>query len=754
MSEIIDLQNIKNTENIIKIKFDSNEKDFSLINFYDLENNKKELLASEATKNILVTGATGSGKTTSILLPILENLIKNNCPGLILDIKSDLYSHIYTIANKENKLNNILFIGTYDFCQNINILASIKNVNQLKNILNSIKATTHSESYWWENGVDDVIDIVILHEWLIKNCQNQEYIYSFKNIFDYINKDGYVKEIVEQAEAFSLSANEEIISIINKIKSEPFSLYNITNNSDADDKRQKMWRSGQVSNVIAPFIKQPFSSQFSDIQKNTTIHDYIYKQGKIIVLVMPIEHESVGHTIGKLIREIFFKSVLSNNNSEREIYSIGKENNRYTFLLIDEYQFFVNSEGKNGVVTDESWVSISRSYGNINIFATQSITSLISKTKSEIDIDTIHQNCVNEIYLPTKDKRTINYISYFNSELNTDNQIDMNIIKNPQPNTRLGLCRLSNNGGVDNFIFDSKHAIEYLRFHSSDYISEKNKNEIKLLSQIKPVEIIEFKNSKVIYANNNYLKLSNSKKIILENFYMIESIKSLLDHFNNNIKDQRMYILYKDFLKTPNNITISDSSIEILKKDIHKLKKYKEILLKNKCHYSFNEFIKNNDINRYTSFLKNNSIDLNIKILTYPASKAKIDIKYTSSHLTEGDFMSINEILKILYRIDKFPEVILTKKDENILNKIKEASFICISRGGGDFLSNDFDHFRNLELIRFIYKFNKNAIILSALSHAQDSFIVDLYSDYSFITPTAFASWADNIIKCYNGLRL
>ena len=31
----------------------------------------------------------------------------------------------------------------------------------------------------------------------------------------------------------------------------------------------------------------------------------IYKEGKIVVLTIPIEYESIGFTLGKLIREIF-----------------------------------------------------------------------------------------------------------------------------------------------------------------------------------------------------------------------------------------------------------------------------------------------------------------------------------------------------------------------------------------------------------------------------------------------------------------
>lgn len=739
MSEIIDLSNIKNTENNVEIKFNPNLSDFSLINFYDKES-KNELLASEGTKNILVTGATGTGKTTSVLLPIITNLIKNNCPGLILDIKSDLFSHIYTIAEQEDKLDNILYIGTYDFCKNINILASIKSVNQLKNVLNSIKTATDSNnSYWWESGVDDVTDIVLIHEWLTIECQKQEYHYSFNTMFDYINKVGYAKSIIEKAEEYIISAPEEICSLINKIKTEPFSLYNVT--EDSDDVRQKMWRSGQVSNVIAPFIKKPFSCQFSDIKESSTIHDYIYKQGKIIVLVMPIEHESVGHSLGKLIREIFFKSVLSNNATDRYNYIIGKEHNRYTFLLIDEYQFFVNSQGNNGVVTDESWVSISRGYGNINIFATQSITSLISKTKSEIDIDTIHQNCVNEIYLPTKDRRTLDYISYFND----DSSLDINVIKNPKPNTRLGLCRISDNGGVKNMIYDSAMAKEYGSFHSKDYSELKIKNEIKLLSKVKETNLFEIKDTHIVYTDHYYVKLSNSKKLNLDEYYNIDYIADSIERIRKEFNDTKLSILYKEFLRTANNIEINDSTKNKLNFIIDNLKNYKKIINNNIHHEKYKEFLIHNDVHKYRYFVNSDLTEERVRfqILTYPKSKAKMDILSVNQYLDESNFTSINDIFSIIKKESK--KDTLTEKERDIINDIKRSQYICISRGGGNFLSNEFDHFRTNRLIQFVYINNPNAIIFTALSHAHDSFMVDLYSDESFVTPTAFGTWAKYI---------
>jgi len=46
-----------------------------------------------ATTNIAILGGTGTGKTTSICYPLLNNLINNKSSGLILEVKGD-YSNI------------------------------------------------------------------------------------------------------------------------------------------------------------------------------------------------------------------------------------------------------------------------------------------------------------------------------------------------------------------------------------------------------------------------------------------------------------------------------------------------------------------------------------------------------------------------------------------------------------------------------------------------------------------------------------
>ncbi|KAI3485524.1 hypothetical protein L1887_51145 [Cichorium endivia] len=245
--------------------------------------------ASEATRNILVTGETGSGKSTSIILPAVQSFIQNDCPGLVLDIKSDLYSSIHAIAKQHNKLDNLVFVGVHDFCESINILASIKTIEQLKNVLTSIKPyTSDQNAYWFYSGLMDVLDVVTIDQWYTDKILKEEYKFDFRVINSYINEPRKTKTIVDKAKSDSDFAPSEIVNLIEKLLNR---------------------------------------------ENPKSLHDYIYKDGKMLVLTVPLEHESTGYLVSKLMREVYFKAVCQNEIDDLDTYKIGPNFNRYTVLV-------------------------------------------------------------------------------------------------------------------------------------------------------------------------------------------------------------------------------------------------------------------------------------------------------------------------------------------------------------------------------------------------------------------------------------
>ncbi len=81
-------------------------------------NQQVALFGDDAAQNILILGATGSGKTTSAVQPLLLQLFEQQCGGLIFDIKGDFHqtvaklssytNHVYTVIGAHDRPFNLL----------------------------------------------------------------------------------------------------------------------------------------------------------------------------------------------------------------------------------------------------------------------------------------------------------------------------------------------------------------------------------------------------------------------------------------------------------------------------------------------------------------------------------------------------------------------------------------------------------------------------------------------------------------------
>ena len=71
--------------------------------------------------NAIFFGRTGSGKTTGAILPVIQDRIKSDYGLLIYDFKGNLHLQTKYIANKFNRLDDVVEIGK-PWGENINIL--------------------------------------------------------------------------------------------------------------------------------------------------------------------------------------------------------------------------------------------------------------------------------------------------------------------------------------------------------------------------------------------------------------------------------------------------------------------------------------------------------------------------------------------------------------------------------------------------------------------------------------------------------
>ena len=87
----------------------------------------KTLSFSDGARSIAIIGGTGSGKTTSVILPMIDALMRQGFGGVILDIKGNLGAQTRALAQKCGRLNDVIEFGSSHTAHPTNLLAGLKN---------------------------------------------------------------------------------------------------------------------------------------------------------------------------------------------------------------------------------------------------------------------------------------------------------------------------------------------------------------------------------------------------------------------------------------------------------------------------------------------------------------------------------------------------------------------------------------------------------------------------------------------------
>jgi hypothetical protein len=361
-----------------------------------------EISFDDATRNILVLGGTGRGKTQSVLRPASYRLIEAGCAGLILDAKND-----YALLSEEFP-EQVLRLSL-DNDTAINIIAGI-DLPTFRALLDNIRRTfSTAESYWGMSGVEDAILVFLYHK-----AAGQDPTLS--DIYAGIVNPRVFCHQLERYLLTQPSLPKDLHDQIQYRLSDIFSILWVgefhENETNTRAEEQYTWQTNILKRVLSPFANNPAIEQtfcsHSEIDYNEILYN---KEQTIIIDINPDQLPDVSKMMGQVVRLMFMRAVTSVTPLERQRQGYGV--NKFTFMLIDEYQQFINTsyaDSGNTLRDDNAWIDRSRAYGHINILATQSISSLYTRS-GQSAVNTIVQNCQTLICLPTTDTHTINRIA-------------------------------------------------------------------------------------------------------------------------------------------------------------------------------------------------------------------------------------------------------------------------------------------------------------------------------------------------------
>ena len=363
----------------------------------DCDSNENIIIPEKGLyQNILITGAIGSGKTSSAMYPITKQLInyESNSPKklgmLILDVKGNYYSQVLKFARECDRLDDVITLeisGNYKYnpLNNVSLKPTVL-ANRLKTIL-LLFSPNNTESYWLDKAETIIAEAIKLCRLYNSNYVTFIEIHNLITDHDYyLSKISYLRSLFTQNK-LSQSQIYDLLSAIKFFEKEFFSL----------DSRTANILKSEITRITNCFVSDSdiintFCSSKKDI--NFPSFSEIIDTGKIVVLNMNInEYKNLSKIIAAYLKLDFQTEVL------RRLSQIDTELRPVAFIS-DEYSEYVSE-------TDANFFSQSRESKCINVVSTQSYTSLLNALNNKYSVEVIVQNLVNKLWFRSDDTFTI-----------------------------------------------------------------------------------------------------------------------------------------------------------------------------------------------------------------------------------------------------------------------------------------------------------------------------------------------------------
>lgn len=358
---------------------------------------------AEASHNMLVTGTTGAGKTTSIILPAVERLIGAGFGGVIVDVKGSLADSVRKLAAYHGRLGDVVEFGPGPGARKINIFHGIDSFRFRELLryllLDSVNMADHNIAFAMA-GLRCLTQAYQMLQ-LLSRAQKREL--NFDIVRRLINDHSYALRVYQNFKmVFKNTDIPEAREIMLAIEGDRMHIIPHDEKSQIRDNtwnEQTAYRLSVIRSAVenlcnAPGIKENF---ISSRKENIDIANRIYKKKQLVLLRLSPETGVVGAGIVRLLLQEFYTAVLRLGSRLPE--------NEYTFCIADEAQHFLSTDRREAL-NDNQFIAVARESRNINILGSQSLSSLYARTHDEEAVKTIASNCNVRLFLYSDDTRT------------------------------------------------------------------------------------------------------------------------------------------------------------------------------------------------------------------------------------------------------------------------------------------------------------------------------------------------------------
>lgn len=352
-----------------------------------------------ATHHVFISGATGTGKTASAVLPLLESLMRKGHGGIIIDVKNNLSAKVRALARKCGRLDDIVELGTYSTALKFNMLGDMTLYEVHTFFEEIVTQDFNSQSGnmdFHSRGLGYAQDLVELLRYCMPSEPDLEpTLHTFIELWN--NYTDLQKIYAWFLEHVYDSSNPAQRRLVEKVNADDFHIFNdenrekdgarVTDHDKYEIRRQRNYNTNAFRKALNVVCQAPgILDNMCAIQSEPLRINELHKHGKIVILRMAPTSGKIGRAFARILLNRYYESVF--------MQGLFLAEDQYRFVCIDEFQDVADLSSAS--YSDNSFIAKAREYRCMLITASQSCSSLFANSWNNSAVDSFLGNCLTK----------------------------------------------------------------------------------------------------------------------------------------------------------------------------------------------------------------------------------------------------------------------------------------------------------------------------------------------------------------------
>jgi len=358
------------------------------------------LSAEDASQNILILGAIGSGKTTCAMHPLLIQTLDQGCGGLIFDIKGDFKAAVEQFTQLTNR--SLVCIGPQG--QAINLLSGL-NPELASSFLKSIfMLNNHNrgDSFWIDTATE-------LCRHILGVLSFSPQYYSLHGLYQYLFEPQSRREIdkcTQQIKETLLPLQERLLDTYLRYYKNIFGNF---------DEKVQAGVHATIAQVLSPFNHPQLIDSFcSSTAEDLSFEDVL--KGMVYLVEFPLSQWGLSGKVIYALIKLRFYNVMQQRSLRPEW-----DQEKPVFFMCDEFQEIVTAN-RDGL-SDLNFWDKSRSSKTIGIVSSQSISSFYAAIGDRDIANALLQNFRQKLCFRTEDQATLDYLNRLTGQVEVPRKV-------------------------------------------------------------------------------------------------------------------------------------------------------------------------------------------------------------------------------------------------------------------------------------------------------------------------------------------